>query len=413
MKTYDEVVGFDYTNAEEWRSFVKNQILPLHKSISKIVKLRKSIEDLLSSDSSDLSDLIRNNTKIRQMLLGGVDENGDYKPNSLARMYMEFLGVSINTKEWASLSKQPDIDAAEYIKCNFADTSFLQFVKEIKEIIDRLLSLAEISKEEVKDYEIRYMLENPEKIVNELREIYTRLIGISANHSYYTFFTINTRCIPRYYIEQAYPKLKDKFEEVAEFLGLESKFIPDVKEGEIKRNYTLWGHKEGGFADLIYRLNAIIWEHFGKKELRNVFEQIAIVKDLRQEFYDKVRKSLDRIGWKFPEYIQTTSNAESMHEYKIVGPMLIEHTLSVYTQGGHPWDDYRQKYLTQRPRWLTRSKKCEVSLLKLINNLSSVLFILPEPKKDWFGDYRYGTYRYSGGIKIEFEGNMLKLIGSI
>jgi len=57
-------------------------------------------------------------------------------------------------------------------------------------------------------------LKTLKKIVNKLREIYTRLIGLSANHSYYTFFTINTRCIPRYYIEQAYPKLKDKFEEV-------------------------------------------------------------------------------------------------------------------------------------------------------------------------------------------------------
>jgi len=334
MRTYDEVVGFDYTNAEEWRSFVKNQILPLHKSISKIVKLRKSIEDLLSSDSSDLSDLIRNNTKIRQMLLGGVDENGDYKPNSLARMYREFLGVSINTKEWVSLSKQPGIDAAEYIKCNFADTSFLQFVKEIREIIDRLLSLSEISEEEVKDDEIRDMLENPEKIVNELREIYTRLIDISANHSYYTFFTINTKCIPRYYIERAYPKLKDKFEEVAEFLGLEPKFIPDVKEEEIKRNYTLWGHKENGFADLLYRLNSAVWNFWNKA--KNIIEAIAKVRDLKEEYYEKAEKMLIKIQWEFPAYLHIYKFPEE-YRYFITSEGMITHYIegsSRYGSGG-------------------------------------------------------------------------------
>jgi len=300
MKTYDEVVGFDYTNAEEWRSFIKNQILPLYESISKIVKLRESIEELLSDN---LSDLIRNNSNIKQILLSGVDENGDYKPNSLARIYREFLGVSINTKEWVSLSKQPGIDAAEYIKCNFTDNPFLQFVKDIKEIIDRLLSLAEIGEKWIEKNEVKEILENPGKIVNELKDIYTRLISISANHCYFTFFTINTRCIPRYYIEQAYPKLKDKFDEIVEFLGLEPKFIPYVKEEEIKRKYTLWGHKENEFADLVYKLNGIIWEYFGKEEFREVCELIAVFRDLKQEYLKKIDENLFRVDWRFPDYI--------------------------------------------------------------------------------------------------------------
>jgi len=314
MKTYDEVVGFDYTNAEEWQSFVKNQVLPLHRSISKVVKLRKSLEELFSNN---LSDLIRNNTNIKQILLGGVDENGDYKPNSLARMYRKFLGISVNTKEWVSMSKQPGIDAAEYIKCNFTDTPFLQFVKDIKEIVDRLLYLVEISDEEVKDDEIRDILENPEKIVNELKKIYIGLVGISANHSYYTFFTINTRCIPRYYIERAYPKLKDKFEEVAEFLGLEPKFVPDIKEEKIKRNYTLWGHKENGFADLLYELNRIIWEYFGREGFRRACELIALFRDLKQEYLKKIidEKLFRELAWRFPDYINPHMWGKSKSPY--------------------------------------------------------------------------------------------------
>jgi len=366
MKTYDEVVGFDYTNAEEWWSFVRNQILPLHKSISKIVKLRENLEKLLSND---LSDLIRNNANIKQILLGGVDENGNYKPNSLARMYKEFLGVSINTKEWVSLSKHPSIDAAEYIKCNFAETLFLQFVKSIKEIIDRLLSLAEIDEEEIKDDEIRDLLENPEKIVIELREIYTQLTGISANHSYYTFFTINTRCIPRYYIEQAYPKLKDKFEEVAEFLGLEPKFIPDIKEGEIKRNYTLWGHKENGFADLLYKLNGIIWEFFEKEEYRNVFEQITIAKGLRQRYYDRVKNLLDRFEWKFPSYVRRSDPPNTQHISGVSGPYYYTYQITGMMLTSYLWYG-----ISERGNYWNGSENCNISLLQLFNDLSPCLF---------------------------------------
>ena len=365
MKTYDEVVGFDYTNAEEWQSFVRNQILPLHKSISKVVKLRKSLEELLSND---LSDLIRNSTNIKQILLGGVDENGDYKPNSLARIYKEFLGVSINTKEWVSLSKQPGIDAAEYIKCNFTDTPFLQFVKDIKEIVDRLLYLAEIDEEEVKDDEIEDILENLGKIVNELKDIYTRLIGISANHSYYTFFTINTRCIPRYYIEQAYPKLKYKFEKVAEFLGLEPKFIPDIKEGEIKRNYTLWGHKENGFADLLYRLNEIIWRHFSERSFDNPYffrEKLKLLyglPDLKEKYTEKVERSLG--SWKLDNLTIPNEEPVNFHEWDVEYYLEVKNALIV-----RYYNTYSDRYYKKIDR------RIELPLFEVMDKMAPALFV--------------------------------------
>ena len=365
MKTYDEVVGFDYTNAEEWQSFVRNQILPLHKSISKVVKLRKSLEELLSND---LSDLIRNSTNIKQILLGGVDENGDYKPNSLARIYKEFLGVSINTKEWVSLSKQPGIDAAEYIKCNFTDTPFLQFVKDIKEIVDRLLYLAEIDEEEVKDDEIEDILENPEKIINELKDIYTRLVGISANYSYYTFFTINTRCIPRYYIEQAYPKLKYKFEKVAEFLGLEPKFIPDIKEGEIKRNYTLWGHKENEFADLLYRLNEIIWRHFSERSFDNPYffrEKLKLLyglPDLKEKYTEKVERYLG--SWKLENLTIPNEEPVNLHEWDVEYYLEVKNALIV-----RYYNTYSDRYYKKVDR------RIELPLFEVMGKMAPALFV--------------------------------------
>ena len=399
MKTYDDVISFDYTNTEEWRNFVKSQILPLHKSISKIVKLRENIEESLSNN---LSDLIRNNTNIKQILIGGVDENGDYKPDSLARVYKEFLGVSINTREWVFLCKQPGIDTAESIKCNFADTPFLQLVKDIKEIIEKLFLLIEIdsqeiSKNEVKDDEIKEILENPEKIVGELKTIYDSLVSISANHSYHTFFIINTRCIPRYYIEQAYPKLKDRFEEVSEFLGLEPKFVPVVKEGEIKRNPTLWGHKEDGFAALIYKLNGIIWGHFEKEEFRKIFEFVAIVRNLKQEYCEKMNRKLSEIDWSFPNYISPNMNGGGgspywYREYEIDGIWLSK----CYEEPS--WSRYSEREVEFDGK----------SLIELFNDISPALLL----GKIYYEEkisYAYDDAKYLEHYTLTIMGNRLRI----
>ncbi len=375
MKTYDDIVGFDYTNTKEWMDYVKNQILPLHKSISRIVKLRENIEELLSNNHSDL---IRNNTNIKQIFLGGVEENGNYKQNSLAKIYREFLGISINLKEWVSLSKQQGIDAADYIKCEFSETEFLEFIRTLKEVTEKLFLLVEIDSQEISESEVKELLQNPEKIMDDLKTIYDSLIGISANHSYYTFFAMNTKSIPRFYIEQAYPKLKDKFEDVSEFLGLEPKFFLDVKEGKIKRDYTMWGHKENGFAYLIYKLNGILWVYFEKEEFRKLLELITSnAEDLRQKYYENAKKSLDGIGWKFPDYIQTTTTTqrEQYYYYIVSSLMLVKYRL--ISQG--------IKY---------NVSDVNESLLKLINDLSPALFILPEPKVVY--------NEYIKGMKIVF-----------
>ncbi len=369
MRTYNEVVGFDYTSGEEWQDFVRKQMLPLHKSISKVIKLRERIEQLLGYN---LSDLIKNNTSIRKILLGGINEKGEYRPNSLAKIYKEIFGISINPKEWVALGKQPGIDASEYIKCDISDTRFLQFIETIKECVDRLLSLVEVSNPEVDEDEIQEILENPEGIMDELKAIYTHLINISANHSCHTFFILNIRCIPRYYIEQAYPKLKDKFEGLTEFLGLEPKFVPDVKEEEIKRDYTLWGHKENGFASLLYRLNRLIWEHFetpmrGWREnpysfrngLQALFQDIP---NLKENYIKKVERILG--NWKLENLKLCDEKPVNLHEWDVKYYLEISGSLII-----RYFNTYSNSYYKKVDR------RVELPLFEVINKMSPALFV--------------------------------------
>lgn len=353
MNTYDEIVGFDYTSVEEWHKFVKEQILPLHKAISKIIKLRGHLEHLIRDD---LPNLIKDNTSVRQILLGGVDEKGEYKPNSLAKLFKEILGISINPTEWVSLCKQSGIDASEYIKCDFSDTEFLQFIDAIKKDREKLLSLVEVGN--IDEEDIEEIFENPEKIVEELKAICRLLINISANHNYHTFFCLNTRCILRGYIEQAYPKLKDNFESVAEFLGLEPKFVPDVKEGKIRSDYTIWGHKEAGFAELVYKLNKTIWKY---TRLGETLKLIGVeVRSLKEEYIAKIKAALENFGWKFPENIRTSYPPNTHYTYNISGIMLTSYYYSGVSARGNYWSG---------------TENCNISILQLMDDLSPALFL--------------------------------------
>ncbi|NHV98181.1 MAG: hypothetical protein HA496_00880 [Thaumarchaeota archaeon] len=43
MSSYEQIEGFEYWNKGAWEKFVKDHILPLHISSSKLLKLREEI----------------------------------------------------------------------------------------------------------------------------------------------------------------------------------------------------------------------------------------------------------------------------------------------------------------------------------------------------------------------------------
>ena len=100
MENYDSIIGFDYTESEEWKRWIKEELLPLHKQLSIITGLRERLEDELASLKEAL-----NRESVRAILLGGVTEEGEYKPNSLAKLYREVLGVFVDPKERVAYCK--------------------------------------------------------------------------------------------------------------------------------------------------------------------------------------------------------------------------------------------------------------------------------------------------------------------
>ena len=363
MESYDEIIGFDYSDENAWKRWAREKFLPLHNQFSIILKLREHLENILKTNLKEAL----SQESIKEILLGGITKDGEYAQNSLAKLYKDALGISTNPKEWVAYCRAELNPVENGIQCKFEDTSFLTFITEMKELIEEVLSKMEIEPQGVEDKEIEEIVNSPEKILEIIREIYRSIVSISANHDYHMFFILNTCCIPRFFIEKAYPKLKENLEKVAEVLELEEKFVPNINDEKVKRDYTLIGHKENGLAHLLYMLNRKIWERtVGIK----AFELIAETKDLKKQYRENIKHTLERIGFEKPKYIWISDPPGIQHTSGYSGPwyytyyieeiMLIQYHKHGWSSKGHYYSETRE---------------CNIPLFQLMNDVSAALFL--------------------------------------
>ena len=190
MKNYDAIVGFDYIEIKEWKDFIKDQIVPLQKSILKFLKIRKYFKSLSKEESLVL---LKDNQVFREILLGGIDKDGNYSFNSIAKLYRDTIGISIDPKEWVLLSKQKGINALEYIEIsnnNQDKTDFLKFINELKEIIVNILNKCDLNIIEQTNDDTELTFKTPENILEELFTLYSLTKGLTANYNCKTFFIL-------------------------------------------------------------------------------------------------------------------------------------------------------------------------------------------------------------------------------
>jgi len=304
MTTYDDLIGFDYTDPDAWGEFAREQLLPLHTSILRVMGLREHLE----AEGAHLAKKARDDLYIRQAILGGVSDSGDYRENSLARVYRELLGIYINPKEWVSLTER-GMDAFEKIGCSFEDTEYLRFISDLKSRLEALLLRLGISPQEADEKEAIGLLQDPDALVREVVGILDGAVALTANHCYHTLFTLHTRQIPRKYIVQAYPRLANKLDGVASFLGLEPKFTPEIDDEAVKKDYTVWGHASGKIADALFELNWYVWGFFKKiaystSPTKDVLSTLGFeAKNLAEVYYEGADSALKAIGWRCPKYL--------------------------------------------------------------------------------------------------------------
>jgi len=373
MQSYDQIHGFEYWNIEAWKDLVKDHILPLYESTSKLLKLRDTILTIVGTNSKiTLTEVEKKRGDILPFLVGGIKEDGEYKDNSLAKLVRLSFGIYINPKEWTTLEKEEGIRAFDYTVVKSEDTPFLEFLKKLNKVSLHIIKLIGIESKDTLESEIEEMIEEiiqkPEELLKIIGVLYTKCLEISANHNYYTFFALSTRTLPFKYMIAAYPRLQNNFNLLKEFLGLEKIFEPEV-EGKVKEDYTVWGHLKDGLCDSLYKLNSIIWEGFSNEIVKNVFSYVTVsFRNLKQEYTQKVQQKLEEMKWEFPTYIKTSDRwyyrgdlrGVKWYEYIVSGPILIKEISHGYSHSGS---------------YSYNENKCSISLLNLLDDLSPALFL--------------------------------------
>ncbi len=368
MRGYDNIEGFEYWNTGAWKEFIKENVAPLNQATTKLLSVRGRITEVLSSKGDKtLSEVKEKSEDVLVFLLGGIAENGEYKENSLAKLTRMLFGFYVNPSEWVTIEREEGINASDYVTVKAEDMPFTKFLKKVNESTESILKSAEV--QSMRADESEKVIQDPQEILNVIRNICAICLNISANHSYYTFFIESTKFLPWRFVREAYPKLRENFEPIMAFLGMERLYEPKVNEKDKREDYTMWGHSEGGLAARLSDLNQAIWECFADEKAKVVLDYVLpTAMNLKQEFTEKSQQELTKMGWNFPDYIHAsnksfyTGNRKGVRrdEYVISGLALVKERSLVYSWREHPYSD---------------EKECSISLFKLLDDLSPALFL--------------------------------------
>jgi len=251
---YDKQIEYHSDNA--WKRYISIDLGELYRCVDGFLNLR----DLVIRQISDktIGQLIEESNIWRDVFFGGfkADESNPYYENALARFYDECFGIGVENinsiisrlKEGSSLES-----ATEDIKPKIKEET--QIVKKLSELRPKLEAIYKmlsgiVDKPDAKEYRIDDSFFG----LNALKDVLNAGKRLLPLYNPLSFFIMSIYSIPRFYIEDAYPKLfKDETKKVLEKYDIRIVKLlePDLRDEKIRNERAVIGLSNGCVGYLI------------------------------------------------------------------------------------------------------------------------------------------------------------------
>lgn len=315
--TYPDIAQ-QVSSQDEWDRLIENDIKQIAESATALLAVRKRLVGPAESEPT-LAGVEQREGRVRPFLVGGITTEGEYRDNALARFTDRFLGVRLDSpKRWVK-AQRDGLDAAEYVTVTASETDIVSLLETVDEQLTAVIRRSDVSSA-VDEPDIEALLDSPEDVVDEMQNVLTGLLDVTAQTHPFMFFAYTTRSVSRRYLEEAYPGLDDEFQDLADVLGLHPVFRPDLAESDKREAYTVWGHEEDGIFDRLYQVNNAVWEAFGDDEVRSDLSYFFDhVPDPGAEFERRTEESLADLTWTYPSYIEERMRGTMEEDESYIG----------------------------------------------------------------------------------------------
>ncbi|ARM76962.1 hypothetical protein [Acidianus manzaensis] len=258
-------------NKEAWIDYIKNCFVPIYVNL----KALDEFGNYLDRETSRSVTLDKINQDLLPFFIGGINEKGEYVPNSLASIIKKSYGIYVDPKALSNYSKiNVDFSKIPIMKENYP---ILKNFKDLEYNLETLFRTLKITIPSVDE------ITNIEQFRTAIQDLENSMIQILPMYNYYSFVITSTRHILGPMLESQYPEIyNDK--SLQDFLGMEKiPLSPPGNNLSLDSRFSLFIHGKNRIADMIFRI--IYLSVVRNKQVINDLETF-INSFLNTEFFD-------------------------------------------------------------------------------------------------------------------------------
>jgi len=292
---YDNIEGFEYWNIEKWNEYIKEHILPLHKNIRILLELKEELNKYVGKSLGELDE------KLRVFLIGGISEKGKYEDYALAKLIKLLTGIYVEPEEYAKKVEELGEYGLYETIIKSEESKFLKYIEKMYNFSNMVLSKTNLEQYEIEP--IDEYINNPEKILDVLADFYKLCVNFSAVCNYYTFFILSFNGVHYKYLATAYPKLKENFDGLKEYLGITTLVSPNTNSDEFNRDYSILTFENSSIGYGLFYTQVAIFGLFNSEVSEKIFKYITPKPlNLMEEYYNiakyKINTDIEIGGFK-------------------------------------------------------------------------------------------------------------------